>query len=179
MFFNSIALIKIKTRNIAEYENIYMSETDNSYEITNNIHCIDKPKYNIKTPFNNKIGLTFRSSQIRQCELLRYNFINATKELQNKKDNIEELKYNHIKDYYLKNPRGIYDIKEFTNDSLNNEIYKILYPIVYIDNKKKSDIVIKLNSDFTIENGQRQPWLVKDFIEILKSLGINNFENII
>jgi hypothetical protein len=69
---------------------------------------------------------------------------------------------------------------DITDEGNNNEISKILYPIIYLADKNPNKIIdIKLNVDFTIQDGKRKPWLIKDFIQILNKFDINNVHNII
>ena len=52
--------------------------------------------------------------------------------------------------------------------------------MIYLADKNPNNILnLKLNIDFTIKDGRKQPWLIKGFIESLEKLGVHNIHNII
>ena len=111
--------------------------------------------------------------------LERYNYVNVTKNLVRIYNQIKTLKEQKLCEIYDNN--GILESKYIISDkNINKEIDRLLYPISYIVDKKNCNkINIRLNIDFTLKDGKRQPWLIKGFIEALNSIGIENVENII
>ena len=158
--------------------NIYITETDNTYMIK---HYIEKPNYDLSDVFtNSKINLSFRDMGYNTKCLSRYNFIDAINKLNNVLENISNMKRDCLNNIYETYTDKIYYPIKFTDENINKEIYRILYPIVYLLEKNTDErLNIKLNVDFTIQDGKKQPWLIKDFIEVLYKIGIINVRNII
>jgi len=113
--------------------------------------------------------------------LLRYNFINATNKLEDLLNTLSNIENNFSIDYYNKYKNKICDpIYNFTDENINNEIRKILYPVVYLVERNSNETLnIKLNVDFTIKDGKKNPWLIRDFISVLHRIGVKNIYNII
>jgi len=169
-------LIEIDLRPI---DDIYIIEKDDSYRITNNKeHSLI---YNYPILFNNyEINFSFRNINNNTNYLSRYNFVDAIDKLNNLSKEIYYIKYNYLNYIYDEYKNNIYSNIEFTDQNINKEIYKILYPIIYLIDKTNDKILnIKLNVDFTIQDGKKQPWLIKNFIESLNNVGIYNIHNII
>ena len=164
--------------NLSFDDDIYMTEIENSYEIE---ESIDKPNYLFPTYLNNpKINLSFKDMGYDTYDLPRYNFLNFSNNLNSILNKIYEAKSNFVSNYYATNDNKIYCPSVFTDENINKEIHKFLYPIIFVANKKQSDILnIKLNVDFTMKDGKKQPWLIKDFISSLRQVGIKNVHNII
>jgi len=158
--------------------NVYMYETNDSYKITNNRGY--EVKYEFPIMFSNsEINLSFRNIE-NSKPLLRYDFVNATNKLNNILDTLSDVKYNYLKELPELYKDKVYSPIKFTDENINNEIYKTLYPIIYLVEKYLNETLnIKLNVDFTIQDGKKQPWLIKDFIETLDKFNIYNVYNII
>ena len=152
---------------------IYITEINNDYEIDNNLQ---KPEYKFTKLFNKELNLSFKYIGKNTKSLLRYDFLNAEKQIKEILKNVSELKYSfpiHNSDLYC---NKIYDIPEITDEEINKKIFKVLYPIVCLSEKNNDDILkIQLNSDFTIENGNKKPWLIKGFVESLSKIGVKAF----
>ena len=160
------------------YEQIYMVETKKSYEIMVLNFC--EPDYVFPNIFDHiEINLSFRHMGYNTKFLPRYDFTNATIKLNKLLMDILELKKQYISNLETNNKIYFSNYK-ITNESINKEMYKILYPLICLADKNSNNILnIKLNSDFTKEDGKTKPWLIKDFIEALKKIGITNIHNII
>ena len=160
-------------------DNIYIVETEDSYKIS---WYIKELSYEFPKIFNDiKINLSFKNMDYNIKNLLRYDFINATNKLDNLLNTISSLEDIFSIDYYNKYKNKICNpIYNFTDEDINKEIYKILYPIVYLVEKNANETLnFKLNIDFTIQDGKKQPWLIKNFIETLHKFNIKNVYNII
>jgi len=168
-------LIKIE---LSLEDDIYIMETNDSYEIKN---YINQPNYQFpKYLINPKINLSFRDIGCGTKHLPRYDFLNATNKLNDLSKKISAVKYDFVNNFYEINQNKIYTSIDITDEAINDEIYKILYPVIYIANKNTNGILnIKCNVDFTIEDEQRKPWLIKEFIQTLSKFDINNVCNII
>lgn len=171
--FNLLLEIELSLEN-----NIYITETKDSYKISNRI---DKPNYKFPTYFNNsEINLSFRDMGHGTKYLPRYNFLNVVNEINEIFKKVSNVKYEFVYKYYKTYDNEIYCISEITDEEINKEVYKLLYPIINLADKNPNDILnIKLNADFTMENNKKQPWLIKDFIYALNLIGVKNIHNII
>jgi len=160
-------------------KDIYITETEDSYKICR--YIVRNPIYQFPVYFNNsKINLSFRNIGNQTKSLLRYDFVQAIKKINDITRKIPELKSNYI-DYFCKTSiNKIYSVVTITNDDINKEIYKILYPIIYLANKYPNEVLnIKLNIDFATKDNKKRPWLIKEFIEVLNGMDIFNVHNII
>lgn len=174
-----INIITILLDRYSEYKDICIFETEKQYKICPNLRYVNLPKYNFIDYFSDKkLEITFLNIK-NTIDLPRYNFIKVIKQIKDVTDKIESLKTNNVKTLYDNKKIGNENIDYFTNEELNNNIYKILYPMIYITNKTNiKKITFKMNIDFTIENGIKKPWLVKDFISSLTKVGVKNINNI-
>lgn len=160
-------------------DDIYIIETNDSYEI----HCYPPSVfYNYPKIFSNKmINLSFRNLSSNTNFLPRYNFINAIDKLNNVSSKITTLKESYLDNYLNTNKDKIHSsVLYVTDEKINEEIHKILYPIIYLSEKYSTEVLdIKLNIDFTVKDGKRKPWLIKEFIEKLEEFRIYNVNNTI
>jgi len=159
-------------------DNIYIYQYNDSYQITNKLI---NPKYSFPYLNNPKINFSFREFGYNTKLLLRYDFMYKTEHIDNIIKKIIILKNKFIRENEEKYSNNIiYDQEEITDEEINNDIYKCLYPIICLSEKNPNDVLnVKLNIDFTVKDGKKQPWLIKQFIESLNKLGINNIHNII
>lgn len=114
--------------------------------------------------------------------LARYDFVYNTQRLKELKSKVEKYKANQnylVLEKGYTTARKINKEIKYTDEQLNCELYKALYPIIYIVNHSKDkEISIRLNPDFTKdENGRTRRWIIKDFIEELELLNIENIAN--
>lgn len=149
--------------------NFFIIETNDSYNFTNNISIIYKHNQLFR---QSEINLSYLKIDETFWFLPRYDFVKRTNEINNLLDNyIDE-------ECYLK----VYDKPEIeiTNSRINKKIEQLLYPIICASNECKTESLnIILNKSFTKgTDGRTQGWLIKDFINILKDLGIENINNI-
>jgi hypothetical protein len=161
------------------HDEIYIIETNDSYEIM--IYNLYEPDYEFPNIFNDiEINLSFRHMGYNTKFLPRYDFMNATIRLNELLTDISEIINNYVSNLYEDNNKIYFSNYQITDESINKEIYKILYPLICLANKKSDNILnIKLNSDFTKQDGKTKPWLIKDFIEALRNIGVKNIHNII
>ena len=164
--------------NLSLNDDIYIIETENSYKIRYNLV---KPNYIFPNYFTNpEINLSFKDIGYGVKHLPRYNFLNVANKLNDIFNKLSLNKSDFIKNYKKSFGDKIYLPTDITDEEINKEIYKLLYPIIYLADKNPNNILnIKLNIDFTIKDGKKQPWLIKGFIESLEKLGIQNIYNII
>jgi len=174
----NITFIKIKRH--YSYGNMHVIESDNSYAIYDRIPT---PSYKYDTYFKesiSNINLSFKRLNNNWISLPRYNFMNMSNIIDKIKDNVVELIENYV-DFYSVSEKIITPSKTITNDYINESIRKILYPMTCISNRNiDHKLNITLNIDFTRDSsGKLKPWLIKDFITSLESIGIDNINNII
>ena len=161
-------------------DNVYITEIGDSYEISNHIyksnHYYDFPSY-----FNNsQINVSFRDMGYDTKNLPRYDFTKIADEVNNIIKKVNSFKHNFVQNYYKTHDNEIYYIPKITDEGINNEIFKLLYPMINLSTKYPNNILnIKFNVEFTMEGYIKQPWLIKDFIEALGKLGVKNIHNII
>ena len=163
-------------------EDIYITEIDNTYKIKSYIEENDYPKYQLPIYLNNpKINLSFRYMGYGTKDKTRYDFIKATSKINNILKRISDIKYNYIDDFYKTYNNKIYISPIFIDESINEEIYKSIYPIICLADEKPDEILnIRLSTHFTINSGNETcPWLIKNFIEALRNIGVKNIHNII
>lgn len=172
LYNSKCGIIQISSK-IDISDEIYIMNLMNSYKISNKIDMLN---YKFPIYFKNpKINLSFRDMGYSTKNLPRYNFLNATQQINNILKEISYIKFKFLND---KKDSNIYYL-ETTDENINNKIYKALYPMIYLAEKNQNDVLnIKLNIDFTYDV-IKQPWLIKEFIEALEKLGIHNVHNII
>jgi len=169
----------IKINDLSLGKNIYITETEDSYEIDT---YINKPTYKFPTYLNNPdINLSFRDMGFNTKHLLRYDFLNTANKINEiLKNKVSDFKSNFLTKYYKNYSNEIYCAEKITDEEINKEIHKLLYPIVYLGDKfPNSSLNIRLNIDFATEYNEKKPWYIKTFIEALRDVGIKNIHNII
>jgi len=174
----NMKLIKIKRH--YSYGNMYVIESDNSYAVYDHIPT---PSYKYDTYFKENISdinLSFKRLDNNWVSLPRYNFINMSNVIKKIQDDVEKIIEDYV-DFYSISEKIIYSSRTITNDAINENIRKALYPMTCISNKNiDHKLNITLNIDFTRDSsGKLKPWLIKDFITSLESIGIDNIYNII
>jgi len=147
-------------------------------DIYNNIFC----RFTWDTITDKKLYFTFKNLPY-SINKTRFNFINATKQLQNiieeSKNYINLKKDELVSQYILNNNSAILNrYLNITSKEINDAIKKVLYPIISEVQKDRSEFTFVFNADFSLDEGKRQPWLIKDFVEALRSVGIKNTYNI-
>lgn len=157
---------------------IIITETNSSYIIGDTFIT---PKYNFKKYFSqDDINISFRNVNSTFIRLPRYDFMNAKIQLDKVIEEINILKREYIcnlDDSYTKN---ICVYTQLTDDTIDNKIKTILYPMIYISDKTPhTELNLTLNIGFTKDVDKVKPWLVKDFIESLDKIVGNNINNII
>jgi hypothetical protein len=69
-------------------------------------------------------------------------------------------------------------INEVENKVLNEKVYNVLKPMISKINATESYLAkLMFDIKFTSEDGKLQPWLIKDFIKSLQSVGIDSVHN--
>jgi hypothetical protein len=161
--------------------NFNIIETTDYYKINNNLNL--KYKYNNFIKQDN-INMSYYKIDKSFKILPRYDFVNITSELNNLiekvEENIDNIKSDFINTDYFTTIYKKNKTIEITDNEINKKLEQLLYPISYLSNKCDSDTLnIKLNKDFTKDKlGKTRGWLIKDFIEALKKIGIKNINNI-
>lgn len=134
-------------------------------------------KYEFENLFNEEVIFTFKNLN-NAIYLSRYNFIKAIDELETVSRQIQEYLDNCLDEIIKninKNKIIIDNIYFETDKKINNEIKRILYPLICRIDKTN---IFRFNIDFTKETDKIQPWLIKDFIEVLAKFNITNIDNI-
>jgi len=176
------------------------------FQTTDNVKFIDTYELKYKNDLNifitetkdsyifKEISVVYRCNIFKQKKMLltykflsdfkflpRYNFVRATPELRVIEYEIEKYKYGFIlkEEYYTK----VYkdgEIIEISDIAINKRIEQLLYPIVYASNNCNLDSLnLILNIKFTKDSiGKFRPWLVKEFIETIKSFTDIKIQNI-
>jgi hypothetical protein len=164
--------------NANEDSDIIIVETENSYKIRSYINV---PNYNFDKYFNKDcINLTFKNINKNCLNLPRYDFIKVKKELDKILKIVKSFTNDYVDNFYKSYNKEIYVERSITNDEINEQIRRLLYPMTYIANKSLDNkLNLILNISFTKEEGKLKPWLIKGFIESLENIGINNINNII
>ena len=166
--------ISINLNYIKYNSDVFVVETENSYNFINKLTL--KYKYD-KIFKQDEINLTYLKIDKTFRFLPRYNFIEKINELKKLQDDIYCFVSNysfHNKKFYLKEVHKNH-IFEITDLNINKKIEKLLYPMIYISNKCE---LSSLNIIFNKEFANNEPWLIKDFIEILEDFNIVNINNI-
>ena len=159
-------------------ENIFIIEKEKSYVIDTEINIPLQYKYQ-KYFDNKKINLSFRRYN-DWVYLPRYDFIKATSNLNDVMKQIElfkkseQDKINKKLTSEYKNNIIQFDKFNITNEDINKEINRILYPISYRYEKSNND---EVNLIFNVDFTRCRPWLIKDFIVALDKIGIKNVYN--
>lgn len=155
--------------------NIYEFEHKNDFSIV--VDC----KYKTKILDGKSINLTyFRDKEYARVP--RFDFVQCTKRLHEViTSEINPLLAKKKEEFYKSIENEVfvkkYNTMEVQSNEIDEKLQKLIYPIYYIS--QSNDIVnVSLNCDFTKEFGSHQPWLIKDFIETLESLGVTNISNI-
>jgi hypothetical protein len=83
-------------------------------------------------------------------------------------------------EYFTKIYNEQEEFVEIIDDKINKKLEQLLYPIIYLSNKNDTDTLsIRFNKEFTKDEiGKLQPWLIKNFINVLERIGITGINNI-
>lgn len=177
-YYSNCTPIVLGFTKLGENENIFIHETLTSYKITKEVDCLTR--YIYEDYINKKIvNLSFRKYNNPFIYLPRYDFVKVTSDLNNIMKKVMNYQYEYMKTFsknMVINNKQIIKIQDITNDDINKEIYRLLYPIIFqADRMKDDELNLTLNVDYT----KRQPWLIKDFITAMSNVGIKNLHNII
>jgi hypothetical protein len=163
----------------------YITYDNNIYDFYNedaiqtNIYC----KFKFDNIINSKINLTYKSLP-NSINKLRYDFTNINNQLQNIISDSKiftSKESNRIINEYIHNNKSQM-LDKYINISLqeiNDKVRQLLYCILCEIKEDREYFTFRFNPDFTIEDGKKQLWLIKDFISTLNQIGIHNINNII
>jgi hypothetical protein len=167
-------------------KNNFIIETENSYEFAN-IHN----KYKFQNIFQQEtINLSYKRVDNTYNYLPMFNFINKMNELILIQHEIYKYvdEYEELDDFsvvHKANERYGVFYRYISSEEIDNKIRKVLYPMVCVSNSifnkynNTDTLNIRLNKSFTNDsNNHTRGWLIKDFIELLDNIGIENINNI-
>ena len=175
----------INLNNVYSIDN-YIIETEKSYDFARIYN-----KYKFQNIFQQEnINLSYKRIDNTYNYPPMFNFINKINEL----TLIQQEIYKYVNEceqlddfsviYKANEKYGVY-YRYVNSEEIDNKIRKALYPIVCVSNNicnkyNNIDILnITLNKSFTNDsNGRTRGWLIKDFIELLDDIGIENINNI-